>query len=168
MTRRALAPSVALLLALACAERAVLRDGVRMREREVVERDLREAAAALEANRPKQAREILERTRADAPESRRGDEVLFALGEIYRRTGERERAIATWRELVEAHPRSARQTETRLRLAAAYGEAGRPALAREVLAGAPFERATDAERARAYRALAALSRELSDLSLIHI
>ncbi len=140
----------------------MVRDGVRVPEREVVEADLRLAARALDANQPKQARAILERTRAEAPQSRRGDEVLFALGEIYRRQGERERAIATWRELVSTHPKSARQTEVRLRLAALYREAGRPTLAREVLAGAPFERASDAERARGYRELAVLSRELSD------
>ena len=116
MTGRALL-AVVCLVGFGCAERALVRDGVRMPEREVVERDLRSASEAMEANKPEQAREILERTRAEAPLSRRGDEVLLALGEIYRRQGDRERAILTWRELVLSHPKSARQTEARLRLA---------------------------------------------------
>jgi ABC-type branched-subunit amino acid transport system substrate-binding protein len=162
--RALVAVVVGVLLASACAERAVMRDGVRVPVTRAVERDLAAAKREVDAGRPEAARALLERARDEVGDERGGDEILFALGDLYVRTGDRDRALATFRSIVEEHPRSAREPEARFRMAELYRESGRPALAREVLSAARFERASDALRPRMYRLLADLARGLGDFA----
>ena len=154
---------VAIALAVAaCAEPAVVRDGVRMPVGQAVEADLRRAADHLDEDRPDAARVVLEAILADLPESRRSDEVLYRLGEVYVKLGDLDRANAAWRQLLDRYPRSRREAKARLALAELYRSQGRGELARGVLEETRFARAPDALRVRMYRLLADLTREQGD------
>ena len=152
------------LAAAACAEPAVLRNGVRIPVGQAVAADLERAQGHLDADKPEAARSVLEAVLADLPESRRNDEVLYRLGEIYVRLGDLDGAAATWRKLLDRYPRSRREARARLGLAELYRAAGRPELARDVLEETHFERAPDALRGRIYRLLADLAREQEDFA----
>jgi ABC-type branched-subunit amino acid transport system substrate-binding protein len=154
---------VGAVLLTACAQESfVLRDGEPVRESEAIESDLGAARAQLEAGRPEQAREVLEGALVELPRSRRIDEVLYLLGDVYLALRDSEAAVTTWERLIDRHPRSPLTPETRLRLAELHREQRRPELAYQVLSEASFWRAEAPVRRRIYRDLADLAREKGD------
>lgn len=156
--------AAALVVGLACAEPAVVRDGVRMPVGQAVEADLRRAQSHLDAGRPEAAREVLESILRDLPETRLSDEVLFRLGLVHVALDEPEAAASRWLQLLDDHPRSRREAETRLRLAELYRERGRLDVARRTLEETRFARAPDELRPRLYRTLADMAREQRDFA----
>ncbi len=155
--------ALALGLALAaCAPKIVMREGVRVPYEQVAEQDLRKAQEQTDAGQIKAAQATLERFLVDTPESRRADEALFLLGELYLASGDREKAALAWRRLLRDHPRSRRAPDASYRTAQAYREIDRPELGWRILSEAAFERAPQELRIRMYRLLADLARATGD------
>jgi ABC-type branched-subunit amino acid transport system substrate-binding protein len=162
-SRLLLAPGLLALVWLAgCAQPTVLRDGVRISVQRAVEQDVHRARTYLEEGRSAEARELLQTLHARFPRARNADEVLWWLAEAEWQGGDPDAAVSAWRTLLARHSRSPRAPLTRMRLAERYRELDRPALAREVLEGARFERADEALRVRMYRMLADLAREAGE------
>lgn len=146
----------------ACAQRQVMREGVLLPYEEAAHRDLERARSALEEGDPAQAVATLERFGSELAESRRLDQALLLLGEAQLALGAPEQAAQSFRRVLVERPRSRLAPEAAYRAAEVYRQLGRPGLARTVLADAPFRRAPEALRARMYRLLADLARELGD------
>ena len=162
MTSRILTLLALALWVAACAPPAILRDGVQMPYETAAQEDLDRARAHVEAGEFVAAAATLERFLLDTPDSKRLDEALFLLGEVYTKSGKRERAAGAYGRLVRARGRSRRAPEAALRAGRLYAAIGRPELGRRVVEDAPFSRASDAQRVELYRLLADLSRATGD------
>ncbi len=86
---------VALVLG-ACTQPPLVRDGVQISYESAAEADLRQARGHLAAQRPAQARQVLEGFLDELARSRHADEALFLLGEIELHLGDAERAVGVW------------------------------------------------------------------------
>jgi ABC-type branched-subunit amino acid transport system substrate-binding protein len=151
-----------LILAAACAQPQVLRDGVSMPYEQAATADLKEARRAIEADDLDRAQQVLERFQVELADSRRADEALFLLAELYERRDDPERAALAYRRLGDQYPRSRYNAEARLRAARIYRDLGRPEIGRRILAEARFERAPAALRADMHRLAADLARTQGD------
>ena len=145
--RRALA--IALLLS-ACAQQTVIRDGVPVPYEQAAETDLSTAQTQIERRQYAAAQQTLERLLVEAPGSRRADDALFMLGEVYLASGDREKAALAWRRLLRDRPGSRRAPEASYRVAQAYRDLDRPELGRRILSEAAFERAPRELRMKMY------------------
>ena len=115
-------PRLATLLALAlvlgiaaCAPPAIMRDGVQIPYESAAQLDLDRARGHVEAGEYKAAAATLERFLLDTPDSKRLDEALFLLGEIYTKSGKLERAAGAYGRLVRERNRSRLAPEAALR-----------------------------------------------------
>ena len=162
MTSRVLALMGLALLVAACAPPAIVRDGVPMPYEDAAQQDLDRARAHVEAGEYKAAAATLERFLLDTPDSERLDEALFLLGEVYTKSGKRERSAEAYGRLVRERNRSRRAPEAALRAGRMYAAIGSPELGRRVVEAAPFSRASEAQRVELYRLLADLSRATGD------
>lgn len=152
----------AALVAFACANPDLLRDGIALPYESAADSDLRAARLAIEDQRPEDAQLVLERFLGELRSSRRAAEGLQLLGEVYLSMGQPERAALVWRRLLERHPRSQLAAETRIRVAQLYRDLGRPEVGRRILAAAAFRRADASVRAQMHRLLADLARAAGD------
>ncbi len=157
---RALACGI--LLASACVQPTVVRDGVPVAYDKAARADLEQARSHLTAGMPQEAVRVLERLLEEQPQGRHAGEALFLLGQAQLQLGQRERSVSVWRRLLERHPRSRRAPETSLRLAQLYQEMGRPEIARRVLDDAAVERASRELRTQLFRMGADLARSAGD------
>jgi ABC-type branched-subunit amino acid transport system substrate-binding protein len=142
--------------------REVVRGGRRVAYERAMEQDLEAARRAIQGGRDPLAQEILERFVMEFGASSRRAEARMLLADVYARGGDMARAARTWRDVAEADSRSSLAGDARLRGAEAYRALSRPEVARRFLEGADFRRAPQPTRARMYRLLADLSRELGD------
>jgi ABC-type branched-subunit amino acid transport system substrate-binding protein len=145
-----------------CAEPSIVREGQRVGTEQLVADDLAAARRDVEAGRLAQAEQRLAALAEDAPRARRADEVLLLLGQVRAQRGDHERAVAAWRRLLDEFPRTRLDAEARLRAAQSYEKLRRPELARSVLEGAAFDRASAEERVLLFRRIADLARSERD------
>ncbi len=150
------------LLVCACAQPQLVRDGVSVSYETAADVDLRMAQRHEKAGELREARAVLERFLGELQRSRRVDEALFTLGQVYEQLGERERAAPAWRQLAERHRASRFAPEAALLAAQIYADLGRLETGRRVLAAAPVASAGTGLRVRIYRLQADLARALGD------
>ncbi len=158
MIKRSAIGCVLLTFLFACAHPEVIRDGVSIPYESAAQRDILQAHELLDASKPNEAIEILDRFLVELPASRRTGEALFMLGQARSQLGQMDRAVITWRRLIDHYPRDPHTPEARFRLAKHYRDRGRIGIASRVLSEAQFGRADDELRRRMYRMLADLAR----------
>lgn len=149
-------------LALAACQGPVVRGGRSVPYEDAAAGDLSRAREYLEAGELERARAALETFMRELGRSRRADEALWLLGDVYERMQQRELAAETWGRLVREHPRSPHQARAALRAASIHRELGQPDAGRELLARASWQSASEALRVRIQRLRAELAREAGD------